>query len=192
MIRVAVIDDHPALRAGLNAVLDAEPDIVSVGESAGDEESVWPLLRHTAPSLLLLDYHLPRGDGLQLCYRIKREVPGTNVVVFSAYASPELGFTARIAGADGVLTKELQARDLFQALRAIAGGERLLPPVSMVVVEEAYSKIAADDRPIAGMLLDGATVAEIAEVLRRERREIHHAVLRMLAALRLDIPSARS
>ena len=59
MIRVVVIDDHPALRAGLHAVLDAEPGIVFAGESDGDEESVWPLLNRTTPDLALLDYHLP-------------------------------------------------------------------------------------------------------------------------------------
>jgi DNA-binding NarL/FixJ family response regulator len=64
MIRIAVIDDHPALRAGLRTVIDAEPGLVFVGESAGDEESVWPLLRRTEPDLILLDYHLPHGDGL--------------------------------------------------------------------------------------------------------------------------------
>lgn len=49
MIRVVVIDDHPALRAGLHAVLDAEPGIVFAGESDGEEESAWPLLNRTQP-----------------------------------------------------------------------------------------------------------------------------------------------
>ena len=44
MIRVVVVDDHPALRAGLHTVLDSEPGIVFAGESSGDEESLWPLL----------------------------------------------------------------------------------------------------------------------------------------------------
>ena len=64
---------HPALRAGLRTVLDSEPGIVFAGESSGSEESVWPILRTARPDLVLLDYHLPRGDGLQRCYRIKSE-----------------------------------------------------------------------------------------------------------------------
>ena len=51
MIRVVVVDDHPALRAGLQTVLDSEPGIVYAGESNGEEESLWPLLRRVEPDL---------------------------------------------------------------------------------------------------------------------------------------------
>ena len=127
MIRVVVIDDHPALRAGLHTVLDAEPGIVFAGESDGDEESVWPLLNRTTPDLALLDYHLPHGDGLQLCYRIKQRVPAPKVIVFSAYAGPALALPATLAKADGILDKGVPARDLFEAIRLVNRGERLLP-----------------------------------------------------------------
>ena len=130
MIRVVVIDDHPALRAGLHAVLDAEPGIVFAGESDGDEESVWPLLNRTTPDLALLDYHLPHGDGMQLCYRIKQRVPAPKVIVFSAYAGPALSLPATLAKADGLLDKGVPARDLFEAIRLVNKGERLLDPVS--------------------------------------------------------------
>ena len=130
MIRVVVIDDHPALRAGLQTVLDAEPGIVFAGESGGDEESVWPLLNRVEPDLILLDYHLPRGDGLQLCYRIKQQVPAPRVIIFSAYASPSLALPASLAQADGLLAKgRRRARPLHASARSYAG-ERLLPPIS--------------------------------------------------------------
>ena len=90
MIRIAIVDDHPALRAGLRTVIDAEPGLVFAGESNGQEESLWPLLRRTRPDLVLLDYHLPESDGLQLCYRIKRQITPPKVLVYSAYASPAL------------------------------------------------------------------------------------------------------
>ena len=45
MIRVVVVDDHPALRAGLQTVLESEPGIVYAGESSGEEESLWPVLK---------------------------------------------------------------------------------------------------------------------------------------------------
>ena len=84
MIRVAVVDDHPALRAGLQTVLDSEPHIVFVGGSDGAEEHLWPMLNLVRPDVVLLDYHLPRGDGLQLCYRIKQDVPAPRVIIFPA------------------------------------------------------------------------------------------------------------
>lgn len=190
MIRVVIVDDHPALRAGLHAVLDAEPGIVFAGESAGDEESLWPIINRSRPDLILLDYHLPRGDGLQLCYRIKHEVPAPRVIVFSAYASPSLALPASLAQADGLIAKDLGARDLFHSIRAVHGGERLVPPVSGTVLEEAFTRIDPAHHAVIGMLLDGSSEAEVAETLGLERRDVRHAVHRILHALRLDIPTA--
>lgn len=190
MIRVLIVDDHPALRAGLRAVLDAEPGIVFAGESSGDDESLWPTINRSRPDLVLLDYHLPKGDGLQICYRIKREVPAPRVIVFSAYASPSLALPATLAQADGLLAKDVAARDLFHAIRAVYGGERLVPPVSAKMLEESMGKLSADHHAIVGMLLDGASESEVAETLGTERREVRHAVHKILHALRLDIPAA--
>jgi DNA-binding NarL/FixJ family response regulator len=192
MIRVVIIDDHPALRAGLHAVLDAEPGIVFAGESAGDEESVWPTINHSRPDLILLDYHLPRGDGMQLCYRIKQNVPAPRVIIFSAYASPTLALPARLAHADGLLAKDAGARDLFHAIRAVYGGERLIPPISATVLEEAFERFEPEHGALIGMLLDGTAESEVAETLGIDRREVRNAVHRVLRVLRLDIPTAHA
>lgn len=192
MIRVAVVDDHPALRAGLQTVLDAEPDITCVGETDGAEEHIWPMLNHVRPDVLLLDYHLPRGDGLQLCYRIKQQVPAPRVMIFTAYASPTLVLPATLARADGVLAKGAGARDLFTAIRLVFAGEQLLPLISAKVLEDASAELLADDRALVGMLLDGASETEVAQTLRQPAREIRHSVQRILSALRLDVPAARA
>lgn len=192
MIRVAVVDDHPALRAGLQTVLDSEPHIVFVGDSDGAEEHVWPMLNLVRPDVLLLDYHLPRGDGLQLCYRIKQDVPAPRVIVFTAYASPALALPATLARADGILPKGAGARDLFSAIRLVSAGERLLPPISAKVFEEASEDLLGDDRALVGMLLDGASEADVAQTLNVPPREVRHSVQRIISALRLDVPAARA
>jgi DNA-binding NarL/FixJ family response regulator len=192
MIRIVVVDDHPALRAGLHTVLDAEPGIVFAGESDGEEERIWPTLNWLRPDLVLLDYHLPHGDGLQLCYRIKQQPLAPKVIVFTAYASPTLALAATLALADGVLAKGLDARDLFDAIRQVNRGERLVPPISRTVLEEGNAKLETDDRAIVGMLLDGAAEAEVASTLRITTRDVRNAVHRILSALRLDIPAART
>jgi DNA-binding NarL/FixJ family response regulator len=190
MIRIVVADDHPALRAGLQTVLESEPGIVLAGESAGDEESLWPMLHRAQPDLVLLDYHLPRSDGLQLCYRIKQEVLAPKVIVFSAYAGADLALPALLAKADAVVGKGVPARELFEAIRRVAAGERLLDHVSAIAVREAATRIPEADRALALMLLDGATEREVASTLRIEVRDVRHAVLRILSRLRLDVPTA--
>ena len=192
MIRVAVVDDHPALRAGLQTVLDAEPDITCVGESDGAEERIWPMLNHVKPDVVLLDYHLPRSDGLQLCYRIKQQVPAPRVVIFTAYASPTLALPATLARADGVLAKGAGARDLFTAIRLVFAGEQLLPLISAKVLEDASAELLGDDRALIGMLLDGASETDIAQTLRQPARDVRHSVQRILSALRLEVPAARA
>jgi DNA-binding NarL/FixJ family response regulator len=191
MVRVVVIDDHPALRAGLRTVLDGEPGIEFAGESNGDEENVWPVLNRTKPELVLLDYHLPHGDGLQLCYRIKQSVPAPRVVLYTAYASPALALAATLAHADGMLAKGVGARDLFEAIRRAHDGERVLPPISLTALREAYGKLDPDDRALVGMLIDGSTEVEIARTLRREPRAVRHAVHRILSGLRIDVAAAQ-
>jgi DNA-binding NarL/FixJ family response regulator len=190
MIRIAVIDDHPALRAGLRTVIDAEPGLVFVGESAGDDESLWPLLRRTDPDLVLLDYHLPHSDGLQVCHRIKRALNAPKVLVYSAYAGPGLALPAALAGADGLLDKGLAARELFEAIRLAHRGERLLGSPSSYVRQEALAGLADEDRPIVGLLLDGTSETEVAQVLRRDPGDVDRAVRRILAELGAQVATA--
>ncbi len=192
MIRVAVVDDHPALRAGLQTVLDSEPHIAFAGGSDGAEEQIWPMLDLVRPDVVLLDYHLPRRDGLQLCYRIKQDVPAPRVIIFTAYASPTLALPATLARADGMLAKGAGARDLFGAIRLVYAGEQVLPPISAKVLEEASEDLLGNDRALVGMLLDGASEAEVAEILGMPPRDVRHSVQRILSALRLDVPAARA
>jgi DNA-binding NarL/FixJ family response regulator len=188
MIRVVVVDDHPALRAGLHTVLDSEPSIVYAGESTGEEEHIWPVLHRSRPDFVLLDYHLPRGDGLQLCYRIKQDVPAPKVVLYTAYASPTLALPARLARADGIVDKALGARELFEAIRRVHAGEQLVPTVSRTVLAEGARKLDPDQRALLGMLLDGASEREVARTLRVPPRDIRHTVQRILSTLRLEVP----
>ncbi len=192
MIRVVIVDDHPALRAGLRTVLESEPGIVYAGESSGTDEDLWPILNTARPDLVLMDYHLPHGDGLQLCYRIRSQTPAPAVIIFSAYASGQLTLPAMLAGADAVLNKGLGARDLFEAIRRVNRGERLLDPLSPSALRDASSRLPEDDRALVGMLIDGATEPEVARTLRIEPRDVRHAVQRTLRALRLDVPAVNA
>jgi DNA-binding NarL/FixJ family response regulator len=192
MIRVIVVDDHPALRAGLRTVIDGEPGIVFAGESDGGEETLWPLLDRARPDLVLLDYHLPHADGFQLCHRIKARLRAPKVVVYSAYASPALALPARLAHADGLIDKGLGARELFEAIRRVHSGERLLPEVSRTMLGDAYDRLRASDQALIGMLLGGATERDAAGAVGDDARLISQQMQRILGTLRLEVPTPSS
>ena len=189
MIRVLVLDDHPALQAGLQTVLRAEPGLVPVGTAANANE-LHPLLNRTRPDVVLVDYHVPPDDGLVLCRRIKATLPPPKVVIYSAYADTSLTIASIVAGADGLVHKGAPADELFDAIRRVVRGERVLPPVSAELMTEAAGRLDSEEMPIVGMLIDGTPQREIAEVLRLENGELAWRIDRIIARLKLEVPSA--
>jgi DNA-binding NarL/FixJ family response regulator len=184
MIRVAVIDDHPAIRAGLAMVLDDEPDMVHVGGAACVAE-VEHLIYRTRPDAVILDYHLPDGNGLEVARLIKSCVPAPKIVLYSAYADASFVVPGLIAGVDGIVNKSGQTNELFEAIRTVAQGERALPPLTPALLEAAGRTLAPEDLPILGMLVERTAPRDIAAVLRCSAEELQRRLARMLAALRV-------
>jgi len=187
MIRIVVVDDHPALRAGLSTVLRAEPGLVHVGASGGDDESLWPVLDTARPDVVLLDFHLPGADGLQLCLRIKERLLAPKVVLYSAHAGRGLALPAALAGADALTSKAAPARELFEVIRRVARGERVLPPVTREQLDQASEQIGEEDLPVLGLLLQGASRTDIAAALALPVAEVPDRIRRLLGALRPPI-----
>jgi DNA-binding NarL/FixJ family response regulator len=163
-ISVVIVDDHPAMRAGVRAVLDAAGDIRVVGE-AGSGRDLPLVLQRCAPDLVLMDFHLPGENGLLLCHRLKRTVPAPRVVLYSAYAADWLVAPALLAGADALVAKQAPASVLLRALRDVASrkpGQR--PSVQLSPEQQrALDAVAApEDAGLVGMLVHGATLAEVA------------------------------
>ena len=119
MIRVAVLDDHPAVRLGLHAALASEPGLVPVG-SATSAAELPSLLYRTDPDVVLLDHHLPDADGLSLCQGLKARDPGRRVILYSAFADGAMTVPAVVAGADGLVHKGARPQELFEAIRHVA------------------------------------------------------------------------
>lgn len=187
MIRVVVVDDHPALRAGLETVLRSEPGIVPVGTASTGEE-LWPLLHRSRPDVVLLDYHLPGDDGLLLCRRIKRRLLAPRVLLYSAYAGGSLAVPAELAGADGVLGKGVPAHELCEAIRRVYRGDRVAPPLRGELLEDASSRVDQEDLPILGMLLDQTSEPDMAAVLGIPDERLHGRIDAIIRRLRVEVP----
>lgn len=190
MIRILIVDDHPAMRAGLTAVLRAEPGLVPL-DAATSEADLWPTLNRTKPDVVVLDYHLPGDDGLVLCRAIKRQIPPPGVLLYSAHADAALTIPARLAGVDGLVSKAAPANELYDAIRRVARGERMLPPISRELLNGVSNRLEADELPILGMTLEDTPLAEIADTLGVEPAEISHRIDRMIKRLKVEIPTPR-
>ena len=191
MIRILIVDDHPAMRTGLTAVLRAELGLVPLGVATSVDD-LWPALHRTRPDIVVLDYHLPGGDdGLVMCRRIKREVPAPGVLLYSAYADAALTIPAVLAGVDALVNKSAPANELYDAIRSVARGERVLPAISRGLLDAAAEELDAEDLPILGMRLEQTPLGEMATVLGVELQTISRRLDRMIAQLKVDVPAPR-
>jgi DNA-binding NarL/FixJ family response regulator len=182
MIRVLVVDDHPAVRTGIEAVLRAEPGLVPIGSCAGVGHARHEI-RRSSPSLVVVDYELQDGNGLDLCLHAARDgAPRT--LVYSAYSERVLAPAALLAGADGLLHKAAGADELCNAIRSAARGIRLFPPITRDVLEVCATRLDPEDLPILGMLVEGTPRGDIGEVLRLSPRTLERRLEHMVQRLR--------
>ena len=193
-ISVAVVDDHHAIRAGLKAAIASQPGIVCVG-TAAEAEHLAPLLYRTRPDVVILDFHLPRSNGLRLCRQITREVGAPAVVIYSAYADASLAVPAMVAGAGALVDKGAPVRDLFEAVRSVAAGDSWLPSPIPELLSAARASLDASDRGLFDQIMEGATPVDIARTHGVTRSEfdtrIDEMVERLCASVVVGSPMKR-
>lgn len=155
-IRVLLADDHDAIRAGLRAILEGEPDIEVVGEAA-DGEACLVNARALAPDVVLMDVRMPRMDGIAATEQI---VSGdlAQVLVLTTFGIDEYVSGAVAAGAAGYLLKTIDAAGLVDAVRRVAAGDGVLAPE---VTRQVLAAAGATHRvPQGGVDLSGLTDRE--------------------------------
>jgi DNA-binding NarL/FixJ family response regulator len=188
MIRVAHLDDHPAIRAGLDAILAPQPDLQLVG-SAADEHELWPLLKHTHPAVAILDLHHPGRDGLALCLQIKLQPDPPAVVLYSASTPAALIVAATVAGADAILSKSSAPATLLEAIRTVAHNPHPSPPISPQLKADAAARLDPADHAILAMRVAGDTPTEIAATLGIPHTTIANRIAAIVAKLE-PVPTA--
>lgn len=190
-IRVLIADDHPVVRDGLALILGTEPDLEVVGE-AGDGERALHLAETLRPDVLMLDLAMPGMDGVEVIRRLRERRIEIGILVFTAYDTDERILTALQAGAAGYLLKGAPRAEVFGAIRTVAAGGSLLPPVVASRLLRHMRDGAGDgealsprQREVLRLLSQGLQNKEIAAALGiGERTAKFHveAVLRRLGA----------
>lgn len=170
-ITVVVVDDHEAVRLGIQMLLDDEPGIKVLASASSYRDGLEAVAR-TAPDIAVVDFHLPGRDGLALTRRLVAMPSPPRVLIFSAYADERLELAALLAGADDVLGKNSLGLDLCYRIEALSRGKTRPISISARTLATLGDELAIDDRLILGMLAAGSDPEEIATVLHLSEAEL--------------------
>ena len=189
MIRVAVIDGHPAMRAGIAALLSPAGDIKVVAGASGDIHEVGHMLYATTPDVVIVEDAPGRADGIELSRLIKSHVPSPRVVLYADGFDAGAVASAMLAGADGLVDSRGDERELVAAIRSAAGGAPTFPELDPQAAMALEQRLAAEDQDILRMRLATLSLREIAGLLRMDAGTLRERMRTMIAALRPAAPS---
>ena len=183
--RVVVVDDHPATRAGLASLLDAEPDIVVVGQAADGEEGL-RMVAALQPEVALVDLRLPTLGGVETIARMGRLHVPTRTIVVTSFAQDELVLQALRAGAQGYLLKDAGAHELAAAVRAVGSGGTYLTPLvasKLAMSLTRQERLTRREREVLHLIGQGLADKEIAAALGTSAKTAQYHVANLLDKL---------
>lgn len=194
-VRVALLDDHEVVRAGLRELIEAEDDLEVVGEmgTAAEALSRIPALR---PDVAVLDVRLPDGDGVEVCREVRSRHPEVACLMLTSYVDDEALFDAVMAGAAGFLLKEIRGADIVGAIRTVADGGSLLDPQATQRVLDRIRQGDKDDqrlavltereRTIFDLIGEGLTNRQIAERVHLAEKTVKNYVSNILMKMGME------
>jgi two-component system NarL family response regulator len=165
-IRLVVVDDHPAFRMGLTALIESEPDMTVVAES-GDGRDAVAIFRREKPDVVLMDLRLPDFSGVEAIIALRKEFPACRVIVVTTYDADEDIYRAIQSGAQSYLLKDMPKETIVQTIRAVHAGEQ---PLSANVAKRLAKRLRREElnrREIEALhlLVKGRSNKEIAAKL---------------------------
>jgi len=163
-VGIVLVDDHPAVRAGLEGLLD-EDDGVRILATAATGRDGYEAIRRLRPDAAVVDHHLPDESGLSLCLRVQALKSAPRVVIYSAFADARLCVLGVIAGAVGVIPKSAAPDDVLAAVRGDDPTPRHGGQLTARALREVGTGLDAGDLAILGMLAHGVRPADIADTL---------------------------
>jgi DNA-binding NarL/FixJ family response regulator len=127
LIRILTVDDHPLLRKGIAALVNAEPDMKLVAEASNGREAIDAFRSHR-PDVTLMDLQMPGVDGLAALHAIRQEFPEARIIVLTTYSGDTQILRALRAGARGYILKGNVHEELLNSIRAVHAGQKRIPP----------------------------------------------------------------
>ena len=195
-IRVMVADDHPIVRNGLKAALDAEEDFEVVGQASDGDEAV-RMAKQVEPDVVVMDVMMHGKDGVDACREIMEMLPGTRVLMLTA-SSKDAVVDAVAAGATGYLQKHSGPEELAGAIRDVAQGRLHLSDQSIrrvleivrgqhgLTARRSPETMTDREREILRMFAQGRSYTEIANARGIKTTSIRNAIYRIQEKLGVD------
>ncbi|MDX2970988.1 response regulator transcription factor [Kribbella solani] len=191
-VRVVLADDHPVVRAGLEALLTSLPGIEVVAVASTGREAIRAVVT-TRPDVAVLDLQMPDLDGFAATRELARSAPDVAVLVLTMFEDDDSVFAAMRAGARGYLVKGAEQEEIARAIRAVAAGEAIFGPgVARRVLgffaappptSDPFPDLTTRERQILDLLAAGLTNTAIATRLDLAAKTVANNVSTIFAKL---------
>lgn len=165
-ITVMLVDDHPAFRKGMAALIESEPGLKVVAQT-GDGAETLELYRRTKPDVVLMDLRLPGLGGVEATMAIRKEFPDARIIVLTTYDTDEDIYRAIQSGAKSYLLKDTPDDELASTIRAVhAGEEKLSARVARRLAERMQrADLSPREMDVLQFLIKGRSNKEIGSAL---------------------------
>jgi DNA-binding NarL/FixJ family response regulator len=166
MSDILIVDDHPIVAEGLQKLILAN-GLASNCAAVYTSQECQKNLKIFNPDLVLLDYHLPDGNGIDLCKFIKKTNDKIKVLVVSSFREQSIVKLMIDSGASGYLLKNASEEEIIEAIKIVLAGKKYMCDESQEIIERRESQTIVTEREIEVLKLiaEGLTNAEIAEKL---------------------------
>lgn len=165
-IRVMLVDDHPAFRKGMAALIESEPGLEVVGQT-GDGREALELYRQKKPDIVLMDLRLPGLGGVEATMAIRKEFPDARIIVLTTFDTDEDIYRAVQSGAKSYLLKDTPEDELAVTIRAVHADEPALPAkmAKRLAERQQRADLSPRETEVLQLLTKGRSNKEIASSL---------------------------